>query len=104
MIQDGSRFVRTTVVRTNDSSGNRVQPDYLDIESPLPEDRAARRLTVEEGDDLAVLGLRLLGDARAWWAIAGSSGILDPFTEITPGSILVVPSSQFYQFVLTEAP
>jgi nucleoid-associated protein YgaU len=104
MISDGSRFVRTAVVRTNDSSGNRVQPDYLDIEPPVSIDLAARRLTVEEGDDLAVLGLRLLGDARSWWAIAASSGILDPFTEVTPGSILVIPSTQYYQFVLTEAP
>ena len=104
MIVEGSRFVRAVVVRVNGSDGERVQPDFIDIEPDISQDPKAKRLTVEEGDDLAVLGYRLLGDARAWWAIARSSGIVDPFEEVTPGSVLVIPSSPFYQFVLTEIP
>lgn len=105
-IRTGSRFVRTTLVRQLDVSGNPTQPDFLDLEPVIErtdfDDN--KNIQVTPSDGWASLGLKYLHDARAWWAIAAFSRVVDPFEELTPGTLLVAPSQTVYHFTLVETP
>lgn len=105
-VREGSRYVRSVVVRTVDARGEISQPDFLDIEpefdlSGRPDNRY---IQAKASDGWANLGLHYLGDARAWWAIAAFSQVIDPFEELEAGANFVAPSTPYYHFVLTEKP
>lgn len=34
------------------------------------------------------------GEPRWWWLIAQYNNILDPFSEVTPGAVLLIPSKE----------
>ena len=38
-----------------------------------------------------MLGLLFYGDVGLWWVIAQYNGILDPFTELVEGKLIMVP-------------
>ena len=105
MILTGSRYTQVAIVRTVNVQGVQAQPDFLDLDT-----RARREfpdstyIQVGPSDGWASLGLRYLQDARAWWAIAVFSGVIDPFFELEPGTILTCPSVSRYYFTLMESP
>ena len=60
-------------------------------------------LSVNEDDDTYVIEARFegrldlittlfLGEPRYWWVIAQYNNILDPYTEVTEGTILYIPT------------
>jgi hypothetical protein len=84
--------------------GALTQPDFSDLRPPLETTGASDDafIQVTRTDGWAGLGLRYLDDARAWWAIAELSGILDPFEEFSEGDVLVSPSRSRFYFSLLE--
>lgn len=101
-VLDPSRYGRSTRIEMLTPSGLPAQPPYLDTPPRLgktvyPDNQY---LPVDASFQWAAAGLRMLGDARAWSSIAEFSGIIDPFSEVTEGSILTAPSLATYQLVL----
>lgn len=66
--------------------GRRVLPSLL----PRSDDQF---VTVRIGDNLHLMAFRTFGDQRLWWVIADFNDILDPMAELTPGTLLRVPST-----------
>ena len=52
-----------------------------------------REYIVQFGDTWQNISLRYLGDAALWWLIAEFNRVLDPFTFLTPGTRLIIPSA-----------
>ena len=56
---------------------------------------------VREGDSWSNIAARLLkGRGDLWWILAELNGVLDPFTELTVGRTLKVPSWDAVMFNL----
>jgi|FreactcultureFD7_1027221.scaffolds.fasta_scaffold08475_2 hypothetical protein len=96
MIPINSRNLLTDVVQPVDATGKSTALAFVDIRT---------RVTSYASDDQFVnvddtmtwgnLGVKLLGDATFWWAIADLSGTVDPFTELVPGTtVLRAPTIQ----------
>jgi nucleoid-associated protein YgaU len=47
---------------------------------------------VAPGDTWQNISVRFLGTAELWWLIAEFNRVLDPFTELTAGRRLIIPS------------
>jgi nucleoid-associated protein YgaU len=99
---DGSRYARAVRIEVVAPDGSLAQPPYLDV---LPRLRTTtfpdnRVVDVTDADWWHTLAFRFLGDARAWWAIAELSGVVDPFAEIDSGQVVTIPSQNTYHFTL----
>lgn len=100
MINSGSRNLLTSVVQVIDPvTGKLARPEFVDIRPRVstyaPDDKF---ITVSRGMRWANLGLTRLGNARAWWAIADLSNVVDPFAELQTGRVLRSPSVPRYLF------
>lgn len=97
-ITNTSRFRRCKVVVSLDARGNPIEPPFVDIEPSIEikNNSDSQEIVCEAGDTWGVLGFQFLRDPTAWWAIAEYSGIIDPFTELEPGTILTTPSPTTY--------
>ena len=108
---EDSRYLRSTVIRVVGPGGRLLKPQWLDfstrITNTLYYDN--QYVTVDSSSSWAHLGLRYLQDARAWWAIAEFSDILDPFTDLEEmgnsgvAATLVVPSRTTFAFNVSPA-
>lgn len=101
-VLEASRYSRATKIEVVDPSGRFSQPPYLDTPPRLlrvsyPDNQY---IPVDASFQWAAAGLKLLGDARGWWALAMFSGVIDPFTEAAEGVVLTAPSLTTYQFIL----
>lgn len=103
-VRDGSRWARGTEMRVTDPAGNLARPAWLDALPRLREVNFAdnQAIVVEAGETWLSIGLTRLGDARSWWAVAEFSGVLDPFAEIPPGTILQAPSRARLHLTVVE--
>lgn len=98
-IFDNSRYQRTVVVRLTNTEGEAVKPPYLDVVQRVPSDYADNETRlVEQSDTWPSVALEHLADPSGWWAIAEVSGVIDPFTEMNTGELLLVPSINRYLF------
>ncbi len=79
-------------------TGQLVRPRFVDLRQRL-QTRAQddRSLVYGSMDSWAGIGATQLLDANAWWVIADMSGVIGPFTELTPGRRLRCPSLSRYQ-------
>lgn len=108
---EDSRYLRSAVVRITGAGGRLLQPQWLDfsrrIEFTAYLDN--RYVTTDSTFSWAHLGWKYLQDARAWWAIAEFSGVLDPFETFDdpePGEaplVLTVPSHVTFAFNVSPA-
>ena len=99
ILEDSRNSFTSTITQVDQVTGLEKQPTYLDIRERItalsPDDRYFQ---VAEGHTWGLIGLSFLLDARAWWALADLSNVIDPFTELVPGAILRVPSQDRYMF------
>lgn len=95
-----SRLELTYVVSVVDPvTGNDVQPPFMDLRRRVTAtDPTDRFVTATDGSSWGTIGLSFLLDARAWWAVADLSDVIDPFTELTPGVSYRCPSQSRYLF------
>jgi hypothetical protein len=76
-----------------------ARPAYVDIRPRVVADAEDDRFILVDGSmHWSHLGLKYLGDARNWWAIADLSGVVDPFTELEVGRTVKVPSIRRFLF------
>lgn len=102
-----SRYLRATAMKVTGPGGDLLQPVWFDFyPKPLttvyPDNNY---VTADTSFSWAHLGMTYLQDARAWWAIAEFSGVLDPFEELgddvpvgKPPVVLTVPSPSTFYF------
>ena len=81
---EDSRYLRSYVVRLVGPGGVLIEPQWLDFSLRVSFTRYFDNTyqVVSSTTSWAHLGLKFLGDARAWWAIAEFNNILDPFEEL----------------------
>jgi len=48
----------------------------------------------EDENRLELIAYKLYGDATLWWLLAYANGIIDPFTEISIGTRLLIPRKE----------
>lgn len=100
-VADNSRYKRAVLIRVENSAGVATTPPYFDVLHAQKTDYDDNQfLDVVEGDDWPSLALRCLNDPTGWWAIADASMVIDPFTELEAGKMLVAPSVERYLFDL----
>jgi hypothetical protein len=105
MIHDQSRLrLVSTIYVTSPITGRQSKPTYVDIRQRVTEFAQDDRIaTIDSAHHWSHYGLQYLGDARNWWIIADLSNVVDPFTELTVGDNVRIPSLQRYLFqVLAE--
>lgn len=93
-----SRYVGTDLYRVSDSFGYPTNNFYfgvwrrpvIDVES---DDQSVSH-TVQEHElgRLDLLAHRYYGDPLLWWVIADANHIIDQFTEINAGDVIIIPS------------
>ncbi len=52
---------------------------------------------------LDLISVVFYGEARWWWVIAMYNNILDPYVEVTAGTVLLIPSQDRLSFLLNTA-
>ena len=94
MIPANSRNTLTDVVQVTDPiSGQLTQPEFVDLRSRVTSTGVDDRfVVVSSAMNWANIALSQLGDARHWWVIADLTGVVDPFNELNPGTVVRVPS------------
>lgn len=50
----------------------------------------------KEGEFLTDLAWRFLGDAQYYWVLADVNNIMNPFTAMLPGQVLLIPKSDVF--------
>jgi hypothetical protein len=101
MLGPNSRYRLTTVTAVVDPlSGKALRPPFMDLRQRVLKFSVDDRFVVANASitTWSNLGLKLLLDARAYWAVADLSGIVDPFTELSNGTNLRSPSVNRYLF------
>lgn len=81
----GSRNQLTDVITIVDPvTGVTTQPPYLDIRPRVTTTAVDDRLVIpdDSNSEWSNLGFTVLDDAKAWWAIADLSNVVDPFDDI----------------------
>jgi nucleoid-associated protein YgaU len=96
MIGRRSRYAAAILYASGDGDFLGTRPP---LESkPRPDDRFH---TVVEGDRVDLLAQRYLGQADLWWIICDYNDIFFPL-ELTPGTILRIPSAEHVSMRLLD--
>ena len=61
-----------------------------------------RQYVVQARETLQGIALKFLGTAELWWVIAEFNRILDPFTEVTSGKQIIIPSVDRARMTVVE--
>ena len=71
--------------------------------SIFPTDPTDIVYTVEDvyANRLDLIAATFYSESRYWWVIAQYNNILDPFSEISPGRILLIPTPSRLQLMLS---
>lgn len=65
----------------------------LEVDPPsIGRSTSDKQHTVLEGETLQNIAFRYYGDSGLWYIIAEANVILNPFEEVTPGQILIIPA------------
>lgn len=101
ILEENSRYAYTAIIQIVDAvTGLAKQPAYMDVRERITALAADDKyIMVAQTHTWARLGLEFLLDARAWWAIADLSNVIDPF-ELEVGVTLRAPSHERYLFRL----
>ena len=96
MIGRRSRYAASILYTSGDGDflGTRLPTEG----KPRPDDRFH---TVIEGDRVDLLAHRYLGQADLWWIICDYNDIFFPM-ELTPGTILRIPSAEHVSIRLLD--
>lgn len=94
-----SRYLLTEVIEVRHPVTNELsKPPFVDLRQRFTAKSADDRAFLYDSvDDWAAMGLRFLGDARAWWVMADLSSVVDPFDELTEGIQLRIPSVERFE-------
>jgi hypothetical protein len=89
-VNANSRFNFTPLVMVVDGADQAVENLRTDLPYARPAVTAEQRpdlvaYAVRAGDSWRSLSSRFLGRSDLWWAIAEFTGVIDPFTELSPG-------------------
>ncbi|MES1147049.1 MAG: hypothetical protein ABUL52_01500, partial [Solimonas sp.] len=52
-----------------------------------------QQVVAQEGDNLKLIALRVLGDANLWYLLGDANGLTDPNASITAGTLIKVPNN-----------
>jgi hypothetical protein len=94
----------TTTTQTNvatSQSLDYLSPRYKNIAFKIP---ATQKYTVGDHDQANAPGIayNIYGDKGYWWVICMYNGIIDPVTELVPGTVLELPSINDINSVLSQ--
>lgn len=100
--QDSRNNLTKIVAVVDPTTGYLTKPAFLDLRPRVTETADDDILiTTDASQQWPHIGLKYLGNARGWWAIADLSNVVDPFVDLEPGVTLRVPSLQRYLFRMT---
>lgn len=95
----------TTVVQTGGSKQvlDYLSPKYKNIRYKLPINQT---ITIGAHDQANAPGIahRIYGDKSYWWVVCMFNGIINPVTELEPGTVIMLPSLNDINALLSEEP
>lgn len=101
--RDSRLRLTNTITVIDPATGRAERPRFVNLRVRVSKQAVDDQeiVVTAASNDWARLGLKYEADARAWWAIADISNIVDPFTEIEVGKNLQGPSqARFFMEIM----
>jgi len=99
-IRSESRYVSTDLLIDPQSSSGVSWDLWKEIEFPVKQDDVTQVIEQGQGYRLDQLANRYYNNPRYWWVLAAANNLLIPDEELTPGTVIRVPSLSTIGLVL----